>query len=562
MTHQSETPPPHSVLSFLQSNLHPVRIGMEPLGGKMFHGLILGTLLVLATAQLHAGSSLVLEGFENGFTTNSFGQTNLAAFTAYGTRLNGTNVTLSLYTSEGPGDPRVTEGSNSAKVVFVTDGYGNDLSFALSDAAATLVETAASSRQPGRFILRYDVVFEHIERLSFFNQIFYFGNDWDYVRSGGAIRATNNGVAYGTVSFSVPLDLPALGIPAIPPNIASTNNSGDFSATGVQGMTAHLSDQFQAITEPLNNFTIYLDNFRLIDTYETPTTEPVIYQLQSFENPANPLGGVTNLNPTGTLLSLYTTNGQYDAATDAGLPGQYTAGSPNSLAQESDFAVTDGTNALQVDCSNGFYSYDIFSLPFAGTRLAQILGLGLTRDQLAHYTIRWDVTTPMVPLDNGGADGDYFQSDYNSIGGSILPMSTGRRQYSNQLGLQRETYSLTLDQIAYLASPPALGFSCSQSGSPKATWGASPFFFDNFVLINTAPKYTYITSETFDPVTERLTLSWVSEPNQTYSIQYAATLSSGFSTSLITNLPAGGDLTKASFALPKSSSGFLRILAE
>ena len=408
---------------------------MNTTNKKLCSVLAVGTLSILT---LHAGGVTVLEGFESGFTTNSYGMTNLAQFTTYGTRSNGTNCTVSIYTSAGPGDPRVTQGTNSAKVVFPVDGYGNDFSFSLSDAAATLVEEAASSNQPARYILRYDVIFEHVDKLAYFNQTFYIGNEWDYVRSGGAFITNYNGIAFGVASFSVPLDLPELGLPTNP-DPSAQNNSGNFYATGVQGMTAHFSDQFaaaQATNEPLPNFTIYIDNVRLIDTYQTPSTVPVVYRLQSFESG---LGGATDLAPGSTTLTLYTTNGQYNAATDAGTPGQFTAGYPSTLAQESDFAVTDGTNALEVDFAAPYYSYDDFSLPFAGTRLAQVLGLGLSPAQLAHYTLRWDVTTPMVPLANGGADGDYIQIDYNSINGAILPMSTGRRQYANQLGLQRET---------------------------------------------------------------------------------------------------------------------------
>jgi len=524
---------------------------------KAFLGAIaLGALSVL---NLHAGSTAVLEGFENGFNVNSGGITNIQQFTLYG-NARGNPVAISLYTAAGPGDPRVTEGTNSAKIVFPNDGYGNDFGIGLSDAACALVEAAASSNQVARYVLRYDVIFEHIDQISYFNQTCYIGADWDYVRSGGAVLSSYGGEQFGVSSFSVPLELPELGIPNNPP---ATNAALDFAAAGVPGLTAYMADQFAAVTEPLTNFTIYIDNIRLIDTYETPTTTPVVYTLQSFENPANPLGGAVNLNSGGTTLSLYTTNGQYDAATDGGQPGIYTAGYPSTLAQESDFAVTAGTNCLEVDCTNPYYSYDIFSLPFAGTRLASILALNLTPAQLAHYTIRWDVTTPMIPVANGGADGDYIQIDYNATTGSILPMSTGRRQYAGQSGLQRETYSLTLDQVAYWGTSPSLGVSYSQPGYPSATWGNSPFFFDNFRLIDTAPHYTVITSESYNPATGKITLVWLSEPSQTYTIQSAASLTGGFNTAVATGIPAGGDYTTNTFAIPGgASAGYFRILAQ
>jgi hypothetical protein len=225
-------------------------------------------LIVLAIEALpalttHAGSTVVLEGFENGFTTNSEGQTNLAIFNGYGVRTGG-DVAISVYTATDPSDPRVTQGTNSMKVVFPLDGFGNDMSFALSDAAATLLENAVSSNQAARYILRYDIVFENYNLLSYYNQHFLIANDWEYARSAGAVVATyTNGIQYGTVSFSVPVELPGIGLPSNPP---STNNAADFGAAGIQGVTALIVDQFAGVTEPLTNFTIYLDNVRLVDT--------------------------------------------------------------------------------------------------------------------------------------------------------------------------------------------------------------------------------------------------------------------------------------------------------
>ena len=521
--------------------------------GKLVNLLAIG---IFSIFRLHAASVTVLEGFENGFTTNSAGITNLSPFTLYGTP-RGAPVTVSLYTSTGPGDPRVTEGANSVKVVFPTSGFGNDLGFALSDAAATLVEQAASSNQPARFILRYDVVFEHGDQPSFFNQNFHIGNDWDYVRIGGATMTSYHGVSYGTVSFSTPLDLPAFGIPT---NAPSTNNAADFAAAGVAGLTAYITDNFSGTAGALSGYTIYLDNFRLIDTYQTPETALVVYSLQSFEGTAYALGQAMNLSPSTTTLSLYTVNGLYDPTMD-GVPGQFTSGYPNPLGQESDFAVTDGTNCLEVDVNAPYYSYDVFRLPLGGGRLGPILNLGLTPAQLSHYTLRFDVTTPMVPVAGGGADSDYIQIDYNTPV-SVLPMSTGRRQSAGQTGLQRETYSLTLDQIASWSSSPYLAFSYSQPGSPKATWGGSPFFLDNFMLINTAPLYTYITAESYNAGTGMFTLTWLSEPSQHYAVQFSTNLASGFSTSLATNIPSGGDRTTRTVPAPAGNTGYLRILAQ
>jgi hypothetical protein len=273
-----------------------------------------------------------------------------------------------------------------------------------------------------------------------------------------------------------------------------------------------------------------------------------------------------------TLLS-YTTNGEYNAATDAGIPDSYTGAlnsytnyiTPSGIAMESDFAVTDGTNCLMVSNNASGYYQDIFSLPlaapYAGNRLQEILNLNLTPAQLAHYTIRWDVTTPYVPVYEYGSDGDYFQLDYNATTGSILPMSTGRRQSDGEYGFQRQTYSETLDQIAYWGTTPALSVSSSISGA----WAGDPFYYDNFRLIDTAPQYTVITADSFNPATRQFTLTWLSEPSQTYNVLYSTNLSSansGFNTTLATGVPSGGDYTTNTVTVPAGAAGYIRILGQ
>jgi hypothetical protein len=547
---------------------------MKPTHRILFSIIAIGTLSVLAA---QAGTAVVLEGFEHGYTTNSQGITNLAPFTLYGTP-RGAPCSVSIYTSAGPGDPRVTEGTHSAKIVFPTDGFGNDFEISLSDAACLMIETAAAAKQPGRYILRYDVILENTNLISYFNQHWFVANTWNYVRSGGGVSTNYGGEQFEIDSYSLAVELPEV---AMPTNLPSGTNAADFASATLTGVTGFLSDQFAAATpamEPLNNFTIYIDNIRLIDTYETPTTTPVVYPLQSFENPASPTGGATNLQPSIITLSPYTTNGLYNLAADGGIfdvcsivPANAfidNISSPPSIytpAEESDFAVSDGTNCLQVATSTSGYTQFAFSLPLAGTRLQQILNLNLTPAQLAHYTIRWDLTSPYVPFYNasngayiGGGDGDYFQLDYNATTGSILPMSNGRRQSDNQFGLQRQTYSETLDQILYWGTSPAL----CVSTSTESYWDSDPFYFDNFRLLDTAPKYTVITSESYNSGTKQFTLTWLSEPSQTYTVQFSSSLNNGFTSNLATGVPSGGDYTTTTVTVPGGTAGYLRILTQ
>jgi hypothetical protein len=533
---------------------------------KIAHGILCSIIAIgtLSAPPVQAGSTVVLEGFESGFTTNSQGMTNIAPFIEYGTR-NGTPVAISIYTATGPGDPRVTQGTNSAKIVFPTDGFGNDFGIALSDLACSMIENAASSNQPGRYIVRYDVILENVNLVSFFNQHWLIANDWDYVRTGGGVQTNYEGEQFEIDSFSVAVELPGVGMPTNPPD---GMNSADFTGGGITGLTGFCSDQFEAVTEPLTNFTIYIDNIRLIDTYDTPTDIPTVYPLQSFEG-MNGLGGATSLN-SSTTLSNYTTNGLYNPVTADEIPGACAEGLDDFIYPESsavnytDFTVTDGTNSLEVvNTAAAGYTYDAISIPFAGTPLQQIISLNLTPAQLAHYTIRWDVTTPFVPfvVNHSGSDGDYSQLDYNATTGSILPMSTGRRQSDGQESLQRETYSLTLDQILYWGVTPSLAVSTSIANN----WPGDPFYFDNFIILDTAPKYTYITSSSYNAGTRQMTLVWLSDPSQTYTVQFSSNLTAsdaGFTTTLATGIPSGGFYTTNTVSVPVGQAGYLRISAQ
>jgi hypothetical protein len=292
---------------------------------------------------------------------------------------------------------------------------------------------------------------------------------------------TNNGVVYGVASFSSPLDLATL---ALPP-------SGPLAWWGGSWI---ITDQFDTRQPVFTNCTIYLDNIRIVDTY-APGATPVVYPLQSFENPANPLGGATNLYPTVSTffgnpvtgratLSQFVTNGLYNPASN-GVPGIYTT---NGGLAAGDFAVTDGTHALQV--SNSFpaninFQFD-FAIPFAGTKLAEVLAGNPSPAQLARYTLRWDTT--MAAVYSAGNDGDYMNMVF-STGSTYLPVAQGRRQSLGQTGLQRVTYSVTLDQITAWGG-------CPTGGDPALIFAvqAAPerhpyiYYYDNFVLIDTAPQ--------------------------------------------------------------------------
>ena len=473
---------------------------------KQYARLIAAAGVGLATATLHAQTNTVLEGFE-GFADLIPGQyvwspsssAYVELWTMWGGRSASGQVTVGVYTAKSPDDPRVTEGTNSIAVTFLADGFGNDLGIALDDLATAAIENAASSNQLARYIMRYDVVFEHADQYVYFNQHALFCNDWNYVNLGGAVYKTNNGVVYAVVSYSSALELPTTAVPA----------SGHL---GWWGGSWIITDQFSTHQSPFTSCTIYLDNVRLVDTY-APGASPVVYPLQSFENPASPLGGATSLYPTVTnffgnatstraTLTQFVTNGLYDSSIN-GVPGIYTT---NNGPIDGDFAVTDGKHALQVSNrypANINFQFD-FALPFAGTKLAEVLAASHSPADLAHYTLRWDATMPAVWAP--ASDGDYINMVF-STGSSYFPMAQGRRQSLGQNGLQRITYSVTLDQITAWGGSPAGGdpalifaFNGASEGIPYI------YYFDNFELIDTAPPPPTITSWQYNSANRHFTL--------------------------------------------------------
>ena len=537
--------------------------------------LLIIVLGIVSAFTARGGTNTVLEGFEeaepgmppgittNGFTpdfcnfaapngsSRGFCSTNFSLFTLYGGRSGAGNVSNAQYTATGPNDPYVTEGTHSMAITFFAQGFGNDFQLVLSDTNSLLVEQAAASGQVGRYILRYDMIFANPAQYVFFNQTAFIGADWNYLQISAA---NTNGLAV----FSCALELPALGLPA--------TNSG----TNVQII---FGNNFNTTQSPFTNCTIYLDNIRLVDTYATPSTKPIIYSLQSFENG---LGGVTNLFPTvatfygnpvtaRATLSRYTTNGLYDPAAN-GVSNVYTmngASYPSGLPSpdDTDFAVTDGAHALQVSNAAPVAYQADFAISFAGTKLAQLLSSNLPPSELSHYTLRWDATMPAVP---DFFDGTYANMTYSS-GAAALPVAQGRRESQHETGLQRLTYSVTLDQIAAWGGSPTGGdpaiiffFDGANDGTPFI------YYYDNFELLDTAPVTArpIITASHYNPASHQFTLTWTSLSGATYTVQSSASLVPSSFGPVATGIASGGATTTTTVTLGTGSVGFLRILQQ
>ncbi|HTR40779.1 MAG TPA: hypothetical protein VMH87_04120 [Pseudomonadales bacterium] len=545
---------------------------------RILFSFSVGLLGILSISSVQAQTTTVLDNFSEstvnmppGTTTNGFSpanctfdgargycNTNIALFTAYGGRSASGQVLISQYTATAPNDPFVTQGTNAMAITFLASGFGNDLQIVLSDTNSYLVEKAAASGQIARYILRYDVIFANPSQFTYFNQHVYIGASQEYLSIGGATPVTAN-ASLGV--YSCALELPALGLPL--PN----------TGTNVQLVIA---DDFGTTQSTFTNCTIYIGNIRLVDTYASSSTVPVIYPLVSFKNG---ISVATNLYPTVNTfygnpvtsrahLSLYVTNGLYNSATD-GIANvcttNYLMAFPHytSSPNVTDFTVTEN-DGVSLAVSNSFtgsatdgYEAD-FAVSFAGTKLAQILSQNLPLPELAHYTLRWDTTMPEVW---SFEDGVYANMTY-STGLAALPMCQGRRSNFGQSGLQRDTYSVTLDQIAAWGGAPAAAnpamiffFDAEDLGGPYI------YYFDNFELIDTTPAAAaapVITSWQYNSVTHKFTLTWTSQSGANYTVLYAASVQSAF-TPLVTNIPSGGATTTTTVTLPAGQMGYLQI---
>jgi hypothetical protein len=207
---------------------------------------------------------------------------------------------------------------------------------------------------------------------------------------------------------------------------------------------------------------LYYDNIRLVDTY-APGAKPVTQVVQSFEDPKDPTGGVTNFTQRGKAKYVVrTTFAQYTA----------TGGD--------DPRVSDEYHALEVTDSDPVSWQPDFTIPFKGTALAKLLQLDSgqrpTREQLSHYTLRWDVTYPDL------AQNEWINSTYSTTK-TFLPII----QVDNQMKGQRRTYSITLDQIDW--DDPGDGnpvLLCTLQGPQKTE--PVRIYYDNFRLIDTGQR--------------------------------------------------------------------------
>lgn len=462
----------------------------------------------LLVAAQGAENAVVLESFEDSIDSATLGDWG-------GNRVSDGNVTLSQYTKTGAGDTNVTHGTKSLKVdLSASEGWVLDFKVTLSDDASNKIREAMKSTDVARYILRYDIMFPG--GTSWMNSEVFLGDNSDQLDT----PSSENG---GKATMSIALDL-----------ITNVPEEGPI--------TIRFGDNFDATEDPfVGPLSLYLDNIRLVDTY-APGAKPVTYVLQGFEKAANPTGGAADFTGWGgTPRTTYT---------------QYTATGPD------DIHVSEGTHALKVDYAGpGDWKAD-FTLPFAGTKLAEVLRLDLPAEQrpapatLGRYTLRFEVTYP--DRDDAGLP-SWEVTAYDTLG-VAFPYENSRQD--NAAGM-RQTVSITLDQLASwsdtAAGAPVLMF-IAQADWPNT---GSTLYYDNFRLIDTgatsatapAPK---ITSVKFDSATSKVTVQWDGAAGTNYAIDFTHDLGS-WPTVLAPSISGTAGTMTYTGTVPNTDRGFLRI---
>jgi hypothetical protein len=466
--------------------------------------LLAGVVGLLSAANLFAENAVILEDFEDSIDSVSQGD--------WGGPRIPDNVTFLQYSKAGDGDINVTHGNKSLKMDLTAEGWCLDLRITLSDDASSKIHDAVKSSDVARYVLRFDVIFPG--GTSWMNEQVFLGTGNDQLNTPSAANG-------GKTTMSIALDL-----------LQGLNEDGP--------VVLRISDNFAATEQPfVGPLTVYIDNIRLVDTY-APGATPVTTVLQSFENPSNPIGGVADFTGWGgtprTTYSQYTKTGS------------------------DDIRVTEGTHALKVDFAGaGDWQAD-FTVPFQGTKLAEILKLDQPLEQrptaaeLQRYTFRFDVIYP--DRDENGKPA-WAVTGFDTLA-SAFPASLARRDAPTG---QVETVSITLDQLTWsdtAAGAPAIVV----EGQGDWTDG-STLFFDNFRLIDTgatgsALAELKITAVQFDAKNNKITLQWNSVAGQIYAVDFTPNLGS-WPTVLAPNVPGADGTTTYTGGVPDGARGFLRV---
>ncbi len=414
------------------------------------------------TAGLLASTETILESFEDGIGS-------VQPMDWGGGRGADGLVDLTQYSKTGAEDIAVTHGEKALRVTLRERKFwSSDFAVTLSTEASEILKNAAASREEGRYILRYDLLFpETGDLIPWINSTGYIGD-----RAPGQLEAGS-----GVRSMSFALDLMA---PELPVN-------------GEGQVVLNFAQNFDSTEDPFTSIDLYVDNIRLVDTY-APGSVPVITVLDSFEEDIARVSDFTDWGATPrTAYSAYTRTGTDDPR------------------------VTEGEKSLQIDISGvGAWGADFnISLKDLGSILL------LPQEARDRYTLRFDVA---FPTSTEQWSADWYVISVNTLADAV-PYAIARPEGMEG---QTRTFSLQLDQVPF----PTFDPSNPDDPNPRlliinnGPWGADGTYLniDNLRIIDTENVPLAIRDIAADFAAQTVSISWFSSERQAYAVDISSSL--------------------------------------
>ncbi|HUF61339.1 MAG TPA: hypothetical protein VMN36_04640 [Verrucomicrobiales bacterium] len=411
---------------------------------------------------LLASTETILESFEDGIG-------NVQPMDWGGGRGADGLVDLIHYSKTAADDIAVTHGERALQITLRERKFwSSDFGVTLSSEASEILKNAAASREEGRYILRYDMLFPATgDLIPWINTTGFIGD-----RTPGQLEA---GPGIRAMSFALDLMEPELPV----------NGEGQ--------VVLNFASNFDTTENPFTSLDLYLDNIRLVDTY-APGSVPVVTVLDSFEEDVGRASDFTDWGATPrTTYASYTRSGLDDNR------------------------VTEGEKSLQVDISGvGAWGAD-FNLSLKD--LASILLL--PQEARSRYTLRFDVAFPTT---SDQWSGDWYVLAVHTLA-DIVPHTLGRP--AGMEG-QTRTFSLQLDQVPF----PTFDPSNPEDLNPRlliinnGPWGADGTYLniDNLRIIDTANVPLAIRDISADFAAQTVSVSWFSSDRQAYAVDISTSL--------------------------------------